>query len=101
MSGSLGIFVSSEKHLEKIINICKAANPKEIQVSIFFTHLGTMLTKDKRFKELEGLAEMGLCKVSFKSNGLEPPAPGIGPGGFSTQSYHSEILEKCDRYLVF
>jgi Ca2+-binding EF-hand superfamily protein len=48
MSGSLGIFVSSERHLEKIINICKAANQKEIQFSIFFTHLGTMLTKIPR-----------------------------------------------------
>jgi predicted peroxiredoxin len=98
---SLGIFVSSDQHLDKIIKLCKAAKVKGIDVTIFFSHLGTLLTQEKRFDELKGLARMILCKVAFERQGLRPPVPGIGEKDFATQARHAEVIDKCDRYVVF
>ena len=73
---------------------------KGIDTTIFFTHLGTLLTQDSRFSELEGLAKMGLCKVAFEDHGLKPPVAGIGEKDYVTQARHAEIIEDCDRYVV-
>lgn len=101
MAKSLGIFVSSNNHLDKVIKLCKAAKKKEVEVSIFLTHLGALLPQDPRFVELEGLARMALCSVSLESYGLKPPLPCIGKEDYATQARHAEIIEECDRYVVF
>jgi predicted peroxiredoxin len=98
---SLGVFVSSDQHLDKIIKLCKAAKDKDVDVTIFFSHLGTLLTQEKKFDELKGLARMALCKVAFESQGLHPPVPGIGEKEFATQARHAEVIGACDRYVVF
>jgi predicted peroxiredoxin len=98
---SLGVFVSSDQHLDKIIKLCKAAKDKDIDVIIFFSHLGTLLTQEKRFDELKGLARTTLCKVAFERQGLRPPVPGIGEKDFATQARHAEMIDECDRYVVF
>ena len=101
MAKSLGVFVSSKKHLDKIINLCHAARKKEVDVTIFFSHKGTLLTQDPRFGELEGLAKLSLCNVGFESNGLKPPVVGIGEKDYATQARNGEMIEECDRYIVF
>lgn len=101
MARSLGMFVTSNRHLDKIIELCKVAQKKQVEVTIFFSHLGTLLTRDPRFGELEGLAKMSLCNVAFESHGLKPPVPGITEKGYATQVRHAEMIEECDRYLVF
>jgi len=100
MARTLGVYVSSDKHLDKIIRLCEEAEKKEINVTIFFTHKGVLLTQNSRFARLEGLAEMALCKVSFEGNGLKPPVTGISKKDYATQAVHGEIIEECDRYIV-
>jgi hypothetical protein len=100
MAKSLGIFVNSDKHLDKVIALCRAAKKKGIDVTIFFSHFGTLLSQDPRFGELEGLAEkMSLCNVGFEAHGLKPPVPGIDEKDYATQARHGELIEECDRYL--
>ena len=101
MARSLGMFVTSNRHLDKIIELCKVAQKNQVEVTIFFSHLGTLLTRDPRFGELEGLAKMSLCNVAFESHGLKPPVPGITEKAYATQVRHAEMIEECDRYLVF
>jgi hypothetical protein len=101
MSRSLGLFVSSDRHLDKIISLCRAAKEKDVEVTIFFTHKGTLLTQNPRFAELKGLAKMSLCNVGFESNNLKRPVPGIEDKDYATQARHGELIEECDRYLVF
>jgi hypothetical protein len=102
MSRSLGIFVSSNQHLDKIIKLCSTAKEKGIKVTLFFTHRGTLLTQDPKFIDLEDTAEMALCKVSLESLGLKnTPIPGISGNDYATQAKHAEIIEDCDRYIVF
>ena len=97
----LGIFVSSDRHLDKIIKLCEAAVEKGVEVIIFFTHRGALLTQDPRFSELEGRAKMSLCRVSFESHGLKSDLKRIDDKDFGTQAQNVEMIEKCDQYLVF
>jgi hypothetical protein len=102
MAKSLGVFVSSNKHLDKIIKLCQAAKKKgDVEVTIFFSHLGTLLTQDPRFGELEGLAKMSLCNVGFESHNLKPPVVGIGEKDYATQARNGELVGECDRYVTF
>lgn len=102
MARKLGVFVSSDKHLDKLIKLCRAAKAKgDVEVTIFFSHLGTLLTQDDRFGELEGLAKMSLCNVGFEGHGLKPPVVGIGEKDYGTQARNGEMVEDCDRYVAF
>ena len=101
MTGSLGILVSSCDHLDKIISLLKAAKKKEVDVTIFLTHLGTLLTQEPRFQELEGLAEIAICRVGFESNGMTQPVAGIDEDNYATQIRHADMIHECDRYVVF
>lgn len=102
MARSLGVLVSSDKHLDKVIKLCQAAKKKgDLEVTVFFTHRGTLLTQEERFEELNGLAKMSLCNVSFESHGLKPPVPGIGEKDYATQARNGEMIEECDRYVAF
>ena len=102
MARKLGVLVSSDRHLDKIIKLCQAAKKKgDVDVTLFFTHLGTLLTQDPRFGELDGLAKMSLCNVGFESHNLKPPVVGIGEKDYATQARHGELIEECDRYVAF
>ena len=100
MGKTLGICVSSDKNLDKIINICRAARQKDVEVMIFFTHLGTRLTQDPRFGEIVGIAKIGLCKVGFEANQLMKAVEGLDDRCFASQSWHAEMILDCDRYLT-
>lgn len=102
MADLLGIFVTTDKHLDHLINIASAARAKGKEVLIFFSHKGVLLTQAPKFKELEPLAEMSLCNVSFEFFELDKsvPLPGIPEKNFGTQSRHADLIERCDRYLV-
>ncbi len=100
MEKTLGILVSSSRHLENIIKLCNAAKKRGIEVTLFFTHKGTLLTQDPRFSELDGL-KISACKIGFESLGLKPPVSGIEEKGYSTQAMHAELINNCERYVVF
>lgn len=104
MSGTLGILISSDKHLDKVVNLTGAAHAKGKQVSIFFTGKGVLLTLEPGFKHLVGKAKLSICDVSFRANGLhgrEEEVPGVGFKDFATQARNAEMLNEADRYLVF
>ena len=101
MTRHLGVFVSSDRHLDKLIRLCQAAEKKDVAVTIFFSHRGTLLTRDPRFPQLEGLAKMSLCNVGFESHGLKPPVTGIGEKDYATQARNGDLIDECDRYVVF
>ena len=67
MAEKLGILVSSDKHLDYLINLTGAAHKKGKEVEIFFTGKGVLLTQSSDFKHLIGKAKMTLCDVSFRA----------------------------------
>ena len=101
MAEKLGILVSSDKHLDYIINLTDAAHAKGKQVEIFFTGQGVLLTQSEDFGKLVGKAKMSLCDQSFRALELEGDVPGFGFKDFATQAKNAEIIKNSDRYLVF
>ena len=101
MARRLGIHVTSDQHLDKLLELCRAANRKNVAVSIFLTHIGTRLSKTPSFKEITDLAQVALCTVAFEDGGLEEPVDGLDDSAFSSQVWHVEMLHDCDRYLTF
>lgn len=101
MEKILGIYVTSDQHLDKLIQLCRAAKKKGVVLKIFFTHLGTRLATDRRLIELNELADVALCKVGFEDNKLNAEDAKIGEKGFSTQAWHADMVYDCDRYITF
>ncbi len=100
----LGIFVPTNRHLDHVIGVVKAAKKAGKELIIFFTHNGVLMTQDPRYQELAHLApeEMTLCNVRWEELGLKgrPIPAGMGEKGLATQSRHVSLIGKCDRYLV-
>jgi len=80
MADTLGILVSTDKHLDYVV-----------------------LTVEPDFAKLEGKAKIWICDVSFRSNGLhgrEEEVPGVGFKDFVTQGRNAEMLAEVDRFVV-
>lgn len=101
MAQKLGIYVTSDQHLEQLIKLVQAANRKGVKVDIFFSHLGCNMANDERFPQLAGLARMAVCKVCYVEHRGEKPVKGLGEKDYATQERHCEIVDTCDRYLNF
>jgi len=111
MAEKLGIFVTTDKHWDHLLNIAKAAVAKGKELIIFFTHMGVYLCKRDDFSELakvvEGHGKMSLCLYSFKDvhklGDENTTIPGIAKEDFATQARHGEMIEELketDRYLA-
>jgi predicted peroxiredoxin len=100
MAKKLGILVSSNKHLDYVVNLTDAASNKGLDVEIFFTGQGVTLTQEQDFEKLVGKAKMSLCDVSFRALGLKGDVPGFGFKDFATQAKNAEIIKNSDRYIV-
>ena len=101
MAQKLGILVSSDKHLDYVVNLTHAAHAKGKNVEIFFTGKGVRLTQSPEFQKLVGKAKISLCDNSFRALGLEGDVPGLEFKDFATQAKNAEIIKTSDRYVVF
>jgi hypothetical protein len=97
---SLGIMVATKDSLNHLLGLVAAAEKQGVDVVIFLTGDGVMLSQDPRFGELAGRARMALCEVSFKAHELKGDVPGMGPKDFATQAKHAEMLEDCPHYIM-
>ena len=101
MADKLGILVSSDKHLNYVVDLTRAAREKGKEVRIFFTGKGVRLTKEPDFQKLVGKAKLSLCEVSYRALDLEGDVPGLGFKDFATQLKNAEMIKECDGYIVF
>ncbi len=100
----LAILVSTDRHLDHVINLTVAAFEKGKQVSLFFTAKGVLLTLDPRFQQLVGKASLSICAASFRANGLqgrEHEVPGVTMQDFGSQAENARLLAGAYRHLVF
>jgi predicted peroxiredoxin len=100
VNGPLGILVATRDSLGHLLGLVAAAEKRGVQVVVFFTGEGVLVTQDPHFPELAGRAKMTLCEVSFRAQGLQGEVPGLGFKDFATQAKHAEMLEDCPRYLM-
>lgn len=101
MSEKLGILVGTDKHLDWVIKLTDAACAKGKRIEIFFTGDGVRLTQHEGFKALVGKAKLSVCDVSFRALGLSGEVPGLGFKDYATQARNAEMINECDRYVVF
>ncbi len=104
MAQSLGIFVTSEKHMNHIMGVTTAAKAKGMDVKVFFTWKGTKLAKDPQFPKLCTLAEVAICADSYKKMGWDPEKDipeGLTDKQMSTQAKHGYIIDECEKYISF
>lgn len=102
--GTLGILVSSDKYLDYVVSLTRAASDRGKQVHIFFTGSAVLLSLLPEFMALVGRADLSICDVSFRAFGLhgrEDEVPGVGFKAFATQAKHAELIETMERYVVF
>ena len=105
---TLGILVPTNKHIDHLIGIAKAAKRAGKALCIFFTHEGVLTTQDPRYRELasvvgeNGMNRISLCNASWEDHGLKDrPVPEcMSPDDLATQSRHCALIDACDRYLV-
>jgi hypothetical protein len=104
MADTLGILVTTDRHLDSVIKVVNAAHDKGKEVQAFFTGPAVHLTLQPDFAKLEGKAKLWICDVSFRGNGYhgrEDEVPGVGFKDFATQGRNAEMLAEMDRYVVF
>lgn len=101
MADKLGILVGTDKFLDHVIHLTDAAHAKGKEIQIFFTGAGVHLTQVPDFAKLVGKAKLSVCDVSFRGFGLSGDVPGVGFKDFATQARNAEMINSCDRYVVF
>lgn len=101
----LGIFVTSNKYLDHVIGVAKAAKKAGKALNIFLTHDGVLITQDPRYQELAdiGPEKLSLCNVSWEELGLKgkPIPAGMDEKGLASQTRHCAMIDTCDRYMIF
>jgi len=100
MTDTLAIMVSNKESLPHLLGLVAAAGKRNVEVRIFFSGEGVLVTQEPRYVELVGHAKMSLCEVSFRALGLEGDVPGMGYKDFATQARHAEMLEDYPHYLA-
>ena len=104
----LGILVPTDKNLNHLIGVAKAAKKAGKVITVFFTHTGVLLTQEAKYPELAEIInrdegdEISLCNVRWEELGLKgkPVPAAMGDKDLATQSRHCAMLGTCDRYLV-
>lgn len=100
MAETLGIFVSSDEHLDHLIGLCQALRDSGRKAKIFLTNRGVLLTQDPRFEQLSICPDISLCNVNFEAFKLSKPVPLVDEKNYATQARHAMMIEDCDRYIV-
>ena len=100
MNNKLGILVSSDRYIDHLIGITKAAHRIGKKVTIFLTNRAVLLTKNERFTELEGICHVSLCSLCLESFKVDKPVPVVNDKDFGTQMRNVVIMKDCDRYIV-
>lgn len=105
----LGIFVPTNKYIDHVIGVAKAAKKAGKSITIFFTHDGVLMTQDPKYQELADIInrddgdEISACNVRWEEHGLkgQPVPAAMGEKDLATQSRHCAMLGSCDRYMTF
>jgi len=104
----LGIFVPTNKNIDHVIGVARAAKKAGKSLCIFLSHEGCLITQDPKYQELadvvgpEEIDEISLCNVRWEELGLkgQPVPAAMEATDLGTQSRHCALIGKCDRYMV-
>jgi len=97
----LGILVNTDRHLDHVLGIVRAAVSKNHEVTVFAMDAGIHLLSDPSFSGLAGESNISvsLCRHSAERLGVETEnlAEGIGAG---SQLENALMAHEADRVIV-
>jgi peroxiredoxin family protein len=97
----LGILVNTERHLNDIIGLVKAASERGHEVIIFTMDVGTKLFKNPEYSELCKLSRvrMGFCDYNAKMFGVK--TEGLHKEIVCGSQYDNAVMNhECDKVIV-
>lgn len=103
----LGIFVTTPQYMRHVIGVTSAAKRAGKKVKVFLSYKGVHLTKHPDFIKLANLLpieDLAICAASYNCEGFDPQLDvpkGLVPTQMRTQAFHVEMVEECEKYLVF
>lgn len=103
MADSLGIIVATDKYLDHIVGLTKAARDAGKEVRVFFTAAGVKLVPDEKAQELVSAgANVTVCDKTYTLFELDKTAGKDFEGMlFGSQDDNAENLDLVDRCVVF
>jgi len=104
MAESLGIVVTTEKHLDHIVGLTKAAKDAGKEVRVFFTSSAVKLCLTEEAQELvkAGADDVALCRVTYEFLELDKQyGTEINGMTLGSQDENAENVDIVDRYVVF
>ncbi len=103
MADSLGILVATDKYLDHIVGLTKAARDAGKEVRVFFTAAGVKLVPDAKAAELVSAgANVVVCDKTYIHFELDKTAGKDFEGmSFGSQDDNAENIEIADRLVVF
>ena len=97
----LGIHVNSDKHVEHVIGLTKAAVSKGHEVIIFNMDEGTRLLGNSSFRELCGMYGVRMSFCDYNAKGLGVSKEGIPDEIVCGSQYNNAIMVNIsDRVIV-
>jgi len=99
----LGIFVTTDKHLDHVVGLTKAAREAGKEVRVFFTSVGVKLCPDEKAQEIVNAgATVALCDLTYTQLGVaKEHGKDLNGMTFGTQDNNAENIGQVDRYVVF
>jgi hypothetical protein len=75
MADTLGILVTTDKHLDSVVELVNAAHAKGKEVQAFFTGAAVHLTLEPDFARLAGKAKLWICRGQGQALDLRRQLP--------------------------
>jgi len=98
----LAILVTSSLHPEYVLMLARAAYDKGKSVRVHFSGQGVKLAVRSLLTELSSTAEVSVCRESLEASDNDLlEEVGIPPELFAPYSRLAELVEDCDRHVVF
>ena len=97
----LGVLVNTEKHLDDIIGLIKAALARNHEVVVFTMDAGTRLFKYPHYRELCGLSGVKMSFCDHNAKKFEAQTSGIPEEIVCGSQYdNAMMMHECDKVIV-
>ena len=97
----LGIFVNTNRHLDHVVGLVKAALSKGHEVIMFNMDDGTKLLGTPEFAELCKMKGVTLSFCDHSAKGLNVPTEGLPPEIVCGSQYNNAVMNhNADRVII-
>jgi hypothetical protein len=98
MNRTLGILVNSDRYFGHLLGLARSARKQGFALLVFCTGPGVRAALEPDFHELAESAEVKFCRKSIDR--YIPKPPELPKSSLTNQSWHAELIDRADRYLV-